>query len=41
MLSLPRQFDAVIHVDTTSAVTPLERTAAFEPEEAETFPTGV
>jgi erythromycin esterase-like protein len=39
--SLPRQFDAVIHVNTTSAVTPLERTAAFEPEEAETFPTGV
>jgi erythromycin esterase-like protein len=39
--SAPRQFDAVIHIDTTSALVPLERTAAFEPEKAETFPSGL
>jgi erythromycin esterase-like protein len=39
--SLPAQFDAVIHFDTTSAVRPLERVAPFVPVEAETFPTGV
>jgi erythromycin esterase-like protein len=39
--SLPRQFDAVIHIDTTSALMPLERTATFEPEAAETFPSGL
>ncbi|HEV7301026.1 MAG TPA: erythromycin esterase family protein [Tepidisphaeraceae bacterium] len=36
--SLPQQFDAVIQVDTTSALQPLERTAPFEPDAAETFP---
>jgi len=39
--SVSLQFDAVIHFDTTTALQPLERTAPFEPEEAETFPTGV
>jgi erythromycin esterase-like protein len=39
--SLSRQFDAVIHVDATTAVRPLEAVAPFEPEEAETFPSGV
>lgn len=36
------QFDAVIHVDETRAVEPLERTARWETgEAAETFPTGI
>jgi erythromycin esterase-like protein/predicted phosphoribosyltransferase len=36
------QYDAVIHIETTSAVEPLERTAQWdEAEAAETFPTGV
>jgi erythromycin esterase-like protein len=36
------QFDAVIHVDETRAVEPLERTARWERgEAAETFPTGI
>ncbi|HSU66589.1 MAG TPA: erythromycin esterase family protein [Tepidisphaeraceae bacterium] len=39
--SLPRQFDAVIHVDVTSAVWPLEAEAPFEPQKAETYPSGV
>ena len=39
--TLPEQFDAVIHIDTTAALQPLETVAPFEPEEAETFPTGV
>lgn len=39
--SLSQQFDAVIHFDTTQALQPLELTAAFEPEEAETYPSGV
>ncbi|MDB5295428.1 MAG: hypothetical protein JWO31_1411, partial [Phycisphaerales bacterium] len=39
--SLPQQFDAVIHYDVTSAVEPLEAYAPFEPEGAETFPSGV
>jgi erythromycin esterase-like protein len=39
--SLPRQFDAVIHVDLTTALVPLERAAAFELEKAETFPSGL
>jgi len=39
--SFSRQFDAVIHVDQTTAVRPLEVIAPFEPEEAETFPSGV
>ena len=39
---LPQQFDAVLHLDETSAVEPLERTAAWEASEApETFPTGL
>ncbi len=37
-----RQFDAVIHIDETRAVEPLERTARWEEGEApETFPTGL
>ena len=39
--SLPRQFDAVIHLDTTTAVWPLEKTAPFEAQKAETYPTGI
>ena len=39
--SLPAQFDAVIHFDTTSAVQPLERDAPLELEAAETFPSGL
>jgi erythromycin esterase-like protein/predicted phosphoribosyltransferase len=36
------QFDYVVHVDTTRAVEPLERTAAWEAgEPAETFPSGL
>lgn len=36
------QFDAVIHLDETRAVEPLERTARWEKgEAAETFPTGI
>jgi len=38
---LPAQFDAIIHVDTTTAVVPLERSAPFRPLAAETYPTGV
>jgi erythromycin esterase-like protein len=39
---LPRQFDAVIHIDETTAVTPLERTPRWEAEEPpETYPFGV
>jgi erythromycin esterase-like protein len=38
---LPEQFDAVLHVDETRAVEPLERTARWEAGEApETFPFG-
>jgi erythromycin esterase-like protein len=38
---LPEQFDAVIHVDHTRAVEPLERTAEWETREVpETYPTG-
>lgn len=40
--TLPRQFDAVIHVDTTSAVVPLdEREEPALREAAETYPTGL
>jgi erythromycin esterase-like protein len=39
--SLPNQFDAMIHIDDTIAVEPLEAVAPFVPAEAETFPTGV
>jgi erythromycin esterase-like protein len=39
---LSDQFDAVIHIDETRAVEPLERTAQWEKgEAAETFPTGI
>jgi erythromycin esterase-like protein len=39
---LPDQFDAVIHVDRTTAVEPLERNALWdEGEPPETFPTGL
>ena len=40
--TLPRQFDAVIHIDETSALEPLERIAAGKTaEEPETYPTGL
>lgn len=40
--SVSRQFDAIIHIDETRAVEPLERTVKWEAgEAAETFPTGV
>ena len=39
--TLPTQFDAVIHVDTTTAVEPLEAEAPFAPVAAGTYPTGV
>lgn len=39
---LPRQFDAIIHIDETRAVEPLERVPARHDREApETFPSGV
>lgn len=39
---LPHQFDAVIHLDETRAVEPLDRTAGWdEGEPPETFPTGL
>ena len=39
---LPTQFDAVIHIDRTSAVQPLDRTPLWdEGETAETFPSGL
>lgn len=39
---LPQQFDAVIHLDETTAVEPLDRTAGWdEGEPPETFPTGL
>ena len=39
---LSNQFDAVIHIDETRAVEPLERTSSWEAGEApETFPSGV
>lgn len=40
--SLPRQFDAVIHIDETRALEPLERTSLWETgEPTETYPFGV
>lgn len=40
--SVSSQFDAIIHIDETRAVEPLETTVAWETgEAAETFPTGV
>lgn len=39
---MPRQFDAVLHFDTTRAVEPLERSISWtKGEEWETFPSGV
>ena len=39
---LAAQFDAIIHVDQTRALEPLERTPAWTPQrEFETYPTGV
>ena len=39
---LAQQFDAVIHMDRTRALEPLERTALWDRgEPAETFPTGL
>jgi erythromycin esterase-like protein len=39
---LAQQFDAVIHIDATRAIEPLERTAAWVTDEApETYPTGI
>jgi hypothetical protein len=41
-LRLPDQFDAMIHLDETHALQPLESTAAWERGEVpETFPTAV
>ncbi|MBI2922544.1 MAG: erythromycin esterase family protein [Planctomycetes bacterium] len=39
--TLPCQFDAVIHIDETRAVEPLERRAAAGPEPPETWPTAL
>lgn len=38
---LPRQFDAVIHFDETTAVVPLNRTEHWDGEAPETFPSGL
>jgi erythromycin esterase-like protein len=38
---LPEQFDAVIHIDETSALEPLERWARAEADVPETYPTGI
>lgn len=40
--NLPEQFDAIIHIDHTRAVEPLERTGVWERElDVETYPTGL
>jgi erythromycin esterase-like protein len=39
--AVSRQFDALIHIDTTYPVRPLEIVAEFDPEKAETFPSGL
>lgn len=39
--SLPQQFDAIIHMDTTSALTPLELSAPSGREVPETYPEGI
>jgi erythromycin esterase-like protein len=42
MAQLPRQFDAVIHIDRTSAVTPLDPTSGWHSDEPpETYPQGL
>jgi erythromycin esterase-like protein len=38
---LPEQYDALIHIDTTRAVEPLERNAEWTPEAPETYPVGL
>jgi hypothetical protein len=39
---LPEQFDAILHIDKTRALEPLERTAKWERGELpETYPVGV
>lgn len=38
---LPRQFDAMLHVDVTEAVTPLENSGRRSNEPPETYPSGV
>ena len=39
---IAKQFDAVIHIDQTTALEPLEAPAMWEPhEEPETYPTGL
>jgi erythromycin esterase-like protein len=38
---MAEQFDAVIHIDTTSALTPLERWSRENSDLPETYPTGV
>ena len=39
---LPEQFDAIIHIDETTALEPLERTPKWETDEPpETFPSGL
>jgi len=39
---LRAQFDAVIHIDTTTALQPLERTSLWDMgEPPETYPTGL
>jgi erythromycin esterase-like protein len=39
---LPEQFDAMIHLDHTTALTPLDRTSGWdEGEPPETYPTGM
>jgi erythromycin esterase-like protein len=39
--NLPRQFDAVLHIDHTSALEPLERWAVDEVDLPETYPSGI
>ena len=39
--SLPAQFDAVLHIDDTSALEPLERWAREEADLPETYPSGM
>jgi erythromycin esterase-like protein len=38
---LPHQFDAIVHIDTTSAVKPLETWSRHERDLPDTFPSGV
>ena len=39
--TLAKQFDAVIHIDHTRALMPLEANAEFQAEQAETYPSGL